>query len=102
MDSTAATPNCKVGIVQMTCTPDKEAAFSQAKGLIEKASEEGAKVVFLPEACDYIGDSRDYTMTAAEPIDGDILQRYKDMAAHLGVWISLGGLHVKVIKCPLN
>ena len=97
MASTGDKTSCKIGIVQMTSTPDKEATFSQAKDLVKKATEEGAKIVFLPECCDYVGDNRQFTMAAAESIDGDLIQRYKDLAAHLGVWLSLGGLHIKVI-----
>ena len=42
--STESGTRPKVGLVQMTCTPDKEANFVQAKSLIERAKRNGAQV----------------------------------------------------------
>lgn len=53
-------------------------------------------MVFMPEACDYIGESRQMSLEIAESVEGETLQNYKQLAKDLSVWISLGGIHVKV------
>lgn len=53
-------------------------------------------MVFLPEACDYIAESREKSMEMAEPLDGGIMLKYKKLAKDLSIWISLGGIHQKV------
>ena len=87
---------CRVAVVQMTSVPNKEDTFSQASDMVKKAKAQGAGIVFLPEACDYIGDSRSSTTSAAEALDGDIMTRYRHLASQLGVWLSLGSVHVRV------
>jgi predicted amidohydrolase len=64
----------------MTSTPDKEANFSVGKRLVEAAREGGASMVFLPEAFDYIGSSRDETLALAESLTGDTISRYTQLA----------------------
>ncbi|KAJ3584940.1 hypothetical protein NHX12_013663 [Muraenolepis orangiensis] len=77
----------------MRSTADKEANFSVCKRLVEAAREAGACMVFLPEAFDYIGSSRDQTLAQAESLTGDTVSRYSLLASKLGVWLSLGGFH---------
>ena len=56
-------------------------------------------MVFIPEACDYIGDSKDKSIEMAEPLDGEIVSKYKQLAKETSIWLSLGGVHQKVIHC---
>lgn len=53
-------------------------------------------MVFLPEACDYIAGNKVQSVEMAETLDGPLLKQYKNLAKSFGVWLSLGGLHIKV------
>ena len=55
------------------------------------------QMVFLPEACDYIGESKQQSMEMAESIQGEVITEYKKLAKDLNVWLSIGGFHEKVI-----
>ncbi|XP_069028303.1 deaminated glutathione amidase [Embiotoca jacksoni] len=80
-------------VCQVTATPDKEANFSACEQLVEEAKERGAGMVFLPEGFDYIGSSREETLSLSETLDGDIICRYTRLARKSQVWLSLGGFH---------
>lgn len=53
-------------------------------------------MIFLPEAFDFIGESKKETLELAEPINGPTVQKYRDLAKQFNVWLSLGGVHEKV------
>ena len=54
------------------------------------------QMVFLPEACDYIADSKEQSVDMAERLDGDLVSRYRDAARQHQLWLSIGGFHQKV------
>lgn len=80
-------------VCQVTATPDKEANLSACKQLVEEAKERGASMVFLPEGFDYIGSSREETLSLSESLTGHTISQYTDLARKLKVWLSLGGFH---------
>ncbi|XP_037615547.1 deaminated glutathione amidase [Sebastes umbrosus] len=80
-------------VCQVTATPDKEVNFSACKHLVEEAKERGASMVFLPEGFDYIGSSREETLSLSESLTGDTISQYTHLARKLKVWLSLGGFH---------
>ncbi|XP_076448546.1 nitrilase and fragile histidine triad fusion protein NitFhit-like [Babylonia areolata] len=84
-----------VGVCQMTSTADKEANFAVCRSLIEQARKQGVQMVFLPEACDYIADSKEKSVAMAESLDGDLVSRYRDVARQNQLWLSVGGFHQK-------
>lgn len=86
-------PHPVAAVCQVTATPDKEANFSACKQLVEKAKQQGASMVFLPEGFDYIGSSREETLALSESLEGDTMSRYTQLARKLEVWLSLGGFH---------
>lgn len=53
-------------------------------------------MVFLPEACDYICEKFTDVAKNAEPENGFVITKFKDLARQYDVWLSLGGIHVKV------
>ena len=55
-------------------------------------------MVFLPEAADYIGESKAQSVELAERIEGDTIAKYRTLAKSLGVWLSVGGFHQKVLN----
>ncbi|CAG2256040.1 NIT1 [Mytilus edulis] len=89
-------PNPIIGVCQLTCTVDKDKNFQISRSLIERAKSKGAKMVFLPEAVDYIGESKQQSIDMAEDLNGITISKYQDLAKQLGVWISVGGFHQKV------
>jgi Carbon-nitrogen hydrolase. len=56
------------------------------------------QMAFLPEACDYIGESKEETLSMAEPLDGPTLKVFCDIAKEYGIWLSLGGFHELVFR----
>ncbi len=54
-------------------------------------------MVFLPEACDYIGENSAETVKNAEAEDGPLISNYKQLALEHNIWLSLGGIHIKVL-----
>ncbi|XP_069375279.1 deaminated glutathione amidase isoform X2 [Paralichthys olivaceus] len=89
----SAASHSMAAVCQVTSTPDKQANFSACKRLAEEAKERGAGMVFLPEGFDYIGSSREETLSLSEPLTGDTISRYAQLARKLEVWLSLGGFH---------
>jgi hypothetical protein len=53
-------------------------------------------MVFLPEAFDYISESKEKCLSFAHSVDGQIIQDLSQLAKDLDVWLSLGGFHEKV------
>lgn len=86
-------PHPLAAVCQVTATPDVEANFSACKQLVEEAKERGASMVLLPEGFDYIGSSREETLSLSQDLEGDTMSRYKELARRLDVWLSLGGFH---------
>lgn len=89
-------PGAMIGVCQLTCTSDKDKNFNISKALIQRAKTKGAKMIFLPEAVDYIGESKQQSIEMAEDLEGPTITKYRDLAKQLGVWLSIGGFHQKV------
>ncbi|XP_063001950.1 deaminated glutathione amidase isoform X2 [Elgaria multicarinata webbii] len=82
-----------IAVCQVTSTPDKEHNWASCSQLVREAAGRGATIVFLPEAFDFIGRNTEETLSLAEPLEGDHLQRYAKLARECAVWLSLGGFH---------
>jgi len=80
---------------QMTVTSDLAANIKQANSLVEKARAEGASMVFLPEAADFIGESREQTSQMSQPVAGSTVTAFREMAQMHNLWLSLGGMHIR-------
>ncbi|KAI3376276.1 hypothetical protein L3Q82_016788, partial [Scortum barcoo] len=89
----STSPHPVAAVCQLTATPDKQGNFSACKQLVEEAKERGASMVFLPEGFDYIGSSREETLSLSESLTGDTISQYTQLARKLEVWLSLGGFH---------
>ncbi|XP_067328671.1 deaminated glutathione amidase isoform X1 [Anolis sagrei] len=86
-------PKPLVAVCQVTSTPDKERNWASCAHLVREASGRGACAVFLPEAFDFVGKSLEETLSLAEPLGGEYVQRYANLARECGLWLSLGGFH---------
>lgn len=67
-------------VCQVTATPDKRANLLACKQMVEEAKEQGAHMVFLPEGFDYIGSSREETLSLSESLTGDTISQYTKLA----------------------
>lgn len=80
----------KVGLVQMSCTADKEANLSKAIEKVKEAAKKGAQIVCLQELFTslYFCDVEDYEhFKLAEPIPGPSTDRLAAVAKETGVVI---------------
>ena len=64
-------------VAQMTVTSDLESNLEQAAELVTEARRRGADMVFLPEACDFIGENRKQTLALSQTIDGSTVARFR-------------------------
>lgn len=81
-------------VCQMTSMADKDKNLKNAKQLIQKAVSAGAKMVFLPEAFDYIAENKEQSVKMSESLtDGSTIKNYQLIAKQDHVWLSLGGFH---------
>jgi N-carbamoylputrescine amidase len=79
-----------VGIVQMSCSADKQANLQKAIGKIKEAAAEGAQIVCLQELFTslYFCDVEDYdNFKLAEPVPGPSSEALGEIAKELGVVI---------------
>ncbi|KAJ1948420.1 Carbon-nitrogen hydrolase, partial [Linderina macrospora] len=58
--------------------------------LINGAAQRGAKMVFLPEASDFIPERRDHTAQQAQPLDGPFMKEIQQAAKDNNIWVSIG------------
>uniref|UniRef100_A0A0N4ZMH5 Nitrilase and fragile histidine triad fusion protein NitFhit n=1 Tax=Parastrongyloides trichosuri TaxID=131310 RepID=A0A0N4ZMH5_PARTI len=82
-----------IAVLQLTSTHDLNQNFEVCKSMIERAKERGAKMVFLPECFDYVGRDKEETIKMAMDINGDYIQRFRNLAKENDLWLSLGGFH---------
>jgi deaminated glutathione amidase len=68
-----------------------DANFKKNKHLIEICAQRGAKLVCIPENFHYMPRTYEESIKAAEPLNGPILKKYKQLALDNRVWLSLGG-----------
>ncbi|KAL0482656.1 nitrilase [Acrasis kona] len=82
---------CKIALAQLTSTTDKQRNFDVVKKLVEKAKnvDPEVKMIFFPECFAFIGDGK--TKGYAEPLDGELFGKYKNLALDNKLWISYGG-----------
>lgn len=89
----ASTRRCLAGLVQMRSVNNVAANFVAASTLVQEAVSKGCKIVFLPECFAFIGARAGEAQKIAEPLDGPLMQQYKQLAQEHNVWLSLGGFH---------
>ena len=85
-----------VGIVQLCATADVAANLAKTETLSRQAAEDGAEVIFLPEAFAYIGSDRArLPMLESLDEDGPILECCKRIASDHKVHVIAGGFPEK-------
>jgi predicted amidohydrolase len=78
-----------VAAVQLNSTPNQEANLERTHLLVEEAASRGAQLVALPEHFSCLGSDAD-TAAAAQPLDGPLVSRFRELAAKLRIFLLLG------------
>lgn len=73
-----------MAVCQVTSTPNKQENFKTCAELVLEAARLGACLAFLPEAFDFIARNPAETLQLSEPLDGDLLGRYSQLARYKG------------------
>lgn len=71
-----------VAVCQVTSTPDKQQNFKACTELVQEAARLGACLAFLPEAFDFIARDPAETLRLSEPLGGDLLGEYAQLARY--------------------
>lgn len=79
-------------VVQLRSTSDTEANWQQARDLVTRAAERGARLVATPENTNFLGPHPQKVATA-ETLAGGTCTRFAELARHLGVQILLGSFN---------
>ena len=92
-----------IALIQLCATPDVAANMATTARLVASAADQGAEMVFLPEAFAFIGPDREKRLileslpAAAEAIDeqpgGPILEQCRELARTHAIHLILGGFH---------
>lgn len=82
-----------IAVLQLNCRSSKDENWNVAADLVTRAASMGCRMAFLPECFDMVCENRKQTLENLEPIDGPLITKYRNLAAELKIWLSLGGLH---------
>lgn len=74
-EMTSQQAKTKIAVVQLNSTEDKARNFRIAQQLIQEATNNGARMAFLPECFDMICSSKKETIENGEAIDGSTVKR---------------------------
>jgi hypothetical protein len=93
----------KIAAVQMCSVSDKFTNLMTCERLVKTASENGARLVCLPECCLFIGgglystSSSTAVASPGETVDGPSMAAFRSMAKRFGVWLSVGSFPERMI-----
>ncbi|KAL6435052.1 hypothetical protein ACFW04_005269 [Cataglyphis niger] len=82
-----------VAVCQMRSIADKVKNLEIVTELVAEAKRRSAVIAFFPEACDYLADNKKDIVAMAEPLTGQTVASYKELAVKNDIWLSLGGIH---------
>lgn len=81
-----------ISLAQLRSTPDLANNLARATSLTEQAATRGARWLLFPECTPYIGPSpRD--AGAVQPLDGQIVSHFAQLALQHNMFITLGSFH---------
>ena len=83
-----------VALVQLTSTRDIDRNIAASTTLAQQALEQGAKWILFPENAPFLGADRD-KLSIAEPIEGQMVDAYKQIAREGQCWVTLGSFPEK-------
>ncbi|XP_011876098.1 PREDICTED: nitrilase homolog 1 isoform X1 [Vollenhovia emeryi] len=82
-----------VAVCQMRSIADKAKNLEVVAELAAEAKRRSATIAFFPEACDFLADNKRDIVAMAEPLTGQTVAAYKEIAVKNDIWLSLGGIH---------
>lgn len=82
-----------IAVCQMRSIADKMKNLEIVAELAAEAKRKSATIAFFPEACDFLADNKKDILTMAEPLTGQTVTSYKEIAVKNDIWLSLGGVH---------
>lgn len=86
----------RAALVQLNASDDPEANLPDTERLIREAAGDGAELVLTPEVTNIVSASRTVQeQRLALEADDITLARLREVAAELGIWLSLGSLALK-------
>ncbi|XP_060530672.1 nitrilase and fragile histidine triad fusion protein NitFhit [Cylas formicarius] len=85
-----------IAVCQFTATNNKQNNLAVVTKLVDESVKQKAKMIFLPEAFDYIAKDHTEARELSEPLNGTLISEYKNLAKLHGVWLSIGGFHEKI------
>src|SRR5690625_281828 len=86
----------RVGLVQLNVSDDPAANLPITEGFIREAAAEGARLVLTPENTNIISSSRSHQESVLHgEAEDPTLARLRELAAELGIWLSIGSLALK-------
>ncbi len=86
----------KAALIQITSSDDPVANLPGTEALIREAADKGADLVLTPEVTNIVSASRTrQTEVLAYQNDDATLARLREVAAEIGIWLSIGSLALK-------
>ena len=86
-----------IGVIQICSKNDIEANFEKLRVYIGECAMRGARMVCLPENFAFMGATSEETNLMKEPLEGPLIQRYRELAIQNNVWLSLGGFQESIV-----
>ncbi|KAJ1955378.1 Carbon-nitrogen hydrolase, partial [Dipsacomyces acuminosporus] len=77
-------------VAQFCAQNDMQKNLQTCVDLVSTAARRGAKMVFLPEASDFIAETRMQPAQQAQGLDGQFMKEMQQAAKDNGIWISVG------------
>jgi len=84
-----------VAVAQMTSSIKLEKNFSAVSDIVQRAAGAGCTFIAFPEAFAFMGDKDVKSVDICEPLSGNLLGQYLNLAKQHSVWLSLGGFPEK-------
>jgi len=86
----------RVGLVQLNASDDPAANLVVTERLVREAAAGGARLVLTPETTIIISSSRSHQQKVLHvEAEDPTLARLRELAAELGIWLSIGSLALK-------
>ena len=79
----------KVSLAQLTSSQDVDENLAKCRKLAHRAFERDADWVMFPENAPFLGPD-DAKAEVAEPLDGPMVEHFREIATDGGVWVTLG------------
>jgi predicted amidohydrolase len=99
--STSSTGQMLVAVAQIRSTPSIARNLVICRGVIDRAAKKGAKLVYLPEASDFVAPTAE-VLTLSSPLHSNVfVDGIKEQAKTSGTWVGVG-IHERPVCAPMK